>query len=333
MTSFFSKTLLIALVLSVAACSSTPVRRSVKETWNDSLTASKIRYKMMRDSEVSKSRMHVEVFRGQVTLTGRSMTDAEKVRAEALAKSVRRVIGVENYVHVVGGSDTAVAKAPVTGVPPVAVSPKAGVAPAPAIQEKTLVTEKIKVKVEEDDAIATLPTIRESTGRPAATVSAPVVASRKGADSKIVTSAAKNSKPVVGKAKKPETKPAAVVVRKAPSPVTTVKAPAPVVAPVDVPAVAQSAVKAASPAPVQSTVPAAKVVGQSKTGLPWDGEVYEDDATRVSAPAKSATAARTPVAATTPVSTPPPAVSPAPATGDDLAIEAAQELEKLRQKK
>lgn len=331
MTSFFSKTLLVALVLSVAACSSTPVRRSMKETWNDSLTASKIRYKMMRDSEVSKSRMHVEVFRGQVTLTGRSTTDAEKARAEALAKSVKRVTGVENYVHVVGGSNTAVAKAPVVGVPPVAVSPKAGVAPAPAIQEKTLVTEKIKVKVEEDDAIATLPTIREATGKPAATV--PVVASRKGIGPKVAAPAAKNSKLTAGKARKLEARPAAVAVRKAPPPVTTAKAPAPVAAPAAVPAVAQSAVKGPSPVPAQSTVPAAKVVGQSKTGLPWDGEVYEDDATRVSTSAKSATAARTPVAAPAPVSTPPPAVTPTPATGDDLAREAAQELEKLRQKK
>lgn len=337
MKKFIVKSTLVALALSVAACSSTPVRRSMKETWNDSLTASKIRYKMMRDSEVSKSHTHVEVFRGQVTLTGRSTTDAEKARAETLAKSVKRVTGVENYVHVVGGSDTAVAKASVSGASGVAVSAKAGTAPSSVIKEKTIVADKAKVS--EDDALATLPTIRESTGNPAAAPIAPVAASRKVAATKGVTPVAKTAKLAPGKSNKSETTAAAV--RKTPAPLATAKAPAPVISvksPVPMTAANESIPVISAPQMAKSATPdqspVSKVVGRSKTGLPWDGEVYEDDATRISSPAKAApaaTATRIPVAA--PASAPSPAVAPASTSGDDLAKEAAQELEKLRLKK
>jgi hypothetical protein len=107
MKKIITPSILLLAVLSIAACSATPVRRSVKETWSDTVTAQKLRYKLMRDKEVKKSRMHVEVFRGQVTLTGRAVSDVEKARAEQLAKSVRRVTGVENYIHVVGDGKAA----------------------------------------------------------------------------------------------------------------------------------------------------------------------------------------------------------------------------------
>ena len=66
-----------------------------------------------------------------------------------------------------------------------------------------------------------------------------------------------------------------------------------------------------------------RVVGKSKTGLPWDGEVYEDDASSVKS---SATPARTPAKTAAPPSAPrvqatAPAPVPTPTT-DDLAREA-----------
>lgn len=285
----FTKITMVVLALGIAACSATPVRRSFKESWKDTMTAEKVRYKLMRDKEVKKSRMHVEVFRGQVTLTGRAVTEAEKVRAETLAKSVKRVTGVENYVHVVGDGKPASAKAAGT-----------------VIEEKTIVVEKEKIRTSADDIPATVPTVRVGTGT-GQSVTTVVTPARKPAALKAATKSTKSAKPAAKETQ-------LATVKKVPDPATKAKIQAPV-----------------APAAIQSTVPATRVVGQSKTGLPWDGEVYEDDASRIEGPAKAATAARTPAAASPPA--PAPDLNTAPSSGDDLAKEAAQELEKLRQKK
>lgn len=342
MKKVFAKSILLLAVLSVAACSSTPVRRSFKESWNDTMTAEKIRYKLMKDKDVKKSRMHVQVFRGQVTLTGRAVSDAEKARAEQLVKSVKRVTSVENYVHVVGdGKSTPVvaqaAKSDVPLAPGVAGASTAKAAATKSgavIEEKTIIVEKEKVTISEDDmpAIATA-RVGTGSGQSAAAVTA---SARKSVEPKSV---AKTTKPAAK-----DTKLASV--KKAP---TATKPAVAATAPIKkVPAVKDSAVAAVKEAPAVVTVPslpkdaavpmssapATKVVGKSKTGLPWDGEVYEDDASSmkstatasripeksVVAPAKSVAPQSTPVSAPLPKS-------------DDLAAEAAQELEKLRQKR
>jgi hypothetical protein len=317
MKKIITQSILLLAILSVAACSSTPVRRSFKESWNDTMTAEKIRYKLMKDKEVKKSRTHVEVFRGQVTLTGRAMSDTEKARAEQLVKSVKRVTAVENYIRVVGDGKTApvVAKA---GKPEV-------------IEEKTIIIEKEKIKISEDDIPAvTTARVGTGSGQTAAAVATPV---RKSVEPKV---ASKTAKPAVK-----DTKLASV--KKAPTApiqkVTTVKDSA-------VAAVKEAPVVRAAPLPKEaavpmSTPPATKVVGKSKTGLPWDGEVYEDDASSVKS---AATASRIPEksasVATTAKPAAPQAIAPQPAPvsaplpkSDDLAAEAAQELEKLRQKR
>ncbi len=319
MKKILTKTTLIAVALAFAACSATPVRRSMKEGWNDTLTAEKIRYKLMRNDQVKKSHMHVEVFRGQVTLTGRALTDAEKNRAEAVAKSVKKVTGVENFIHVVGPTTAPVAS--------VAQAGKAAV-PGSTIQEKIIVTEKIKIT--EDELPATIPTIREGTGT-GKTVAQRAATSQltKPAkpDAKLATvqkSAA--AKKAVAKAPIKKTAPAATaVVKKAAVPVASAAAPS-------TPSTNMTVMSSKKEmVPMNSS---SKVVGQAKTGLPWDGEVYEDDASSV-----KSKAAATPVATRTPVPTKAvapqvQAAAPAAVTGsDDLAKEAAQELEKLRQKK
>lgn len=271
MKKIITKITLVALVLSVTACSSTPVRRSFKESWNDTMTASKVRYKLMKDKEVHKGRMHVEVYRGQVTLTGRALSDAERARAETLAKSVKKVTGVDNYVHVIDTSSVPAAVA-------VAKTPSKG-----GIKEKVIAKEEIKEEIIVTESVpAIVPTIRESTGQPAR-----VAADRKLADVK--KTAAKPAAVAAVKAKHDDDKPAAV--RTAP----------------------------AEPS---------RVVGKATTGLPWDGEIYEDDASKVTpSPApKAVTATRTPVITV-------PSQSPSVQPTDDLAREAAQELEKLRSKR
>lgn len=309
MKKFLAKSILLATIVTLAACSATPVRRSFKESWNDTMTAEKIRYKLMKDKEVKKSRMHVEVFRGQVTLTGRAVSEAEKARAEQVVKSVKRVTGVENYIHVVGDGKAA---APVVAK---AVKPEVPLAPVKSgavIEEKVIVTEKIKIS---EDDVPAVTTARIGTGS-GQSATAVTTAARKSAEPKVATKAAKPA------AK--ETKLASV--KKTPAPVKK----APTVKDAAVAAVKETPVVTAAPLPKE-----AKVVGNSKTGLPWDGEVYEDDASSVK---PSATASRMPektVVAPTKAAAPQ-SVAPAPAatpTTDDLAKEAAQELEKLRSKK
>lgn len=319
MKKFLAKSILLATIVTLAACSATPVRRSFKESWNDTMTAEKIRYKLMKDKEVKKSRMHVEVFRGQVTLTGRAVSEAEKARAEQVVKSVKRVTGVENYIHVVGDGKAA---APVVAK---VVKPEVPLAPVKSgavIEEKVIVTEKIKIS---EDDVPAVTTARIGTGS-GQSATAVTTAARKSAEPKVATKAAKPA------AK--ETKLASV--KKTPAPVKK----APTVKDAAVAAVKETPVVTAAPLPKEaavpmSTAPASKVVGNSKTGLPWDGEVYEDDASSVK---PSATASRMPektVVAPTKAAAPQ-SVAPAPAatpTTDDLAKEAAQELEKLRSKK
>ena len=311
MTKALAKTLLIAVALSLAACSATPVRRSFKESWNDSMTASKIRYKLMRDADVKKSRMHVQVFRGQVTLTGRAISDTEKARAEQLSKSVKRVTAVENYVHVVGGGQAATA---------VARAPKAGSAATEGtttiIEEKIIVTDNVKDSTDFAPAApARVPTIREATGSPAAR---PAVAGRTATVSKSEPKVANKA----GKIAK-EDKDAKLADVRQPTPAA--KAPA---------AKSPASSPVISEAPLPASTPAAKVVGQSKTGLPWDGEVYEDDASSV----KSSVAGRSPAPAAASANTPAKpdtstASTSSPQPTDDLAREAAEELEKLRSKR
>lgn len=296
--------MLLGMVFVMAACSATPVRRSVKETWNDTRTATKIRYKLMRDDEVRKSHMHVEVFRGTVTLTGRAMTDAEKARAEAVAKSVKRVTGVENYVHVVGNDDTkaAPAVAKIQETDKIKIVTPAG---KEVIEEKTLQEVPLASVASATPQTASVATIRVATGQPAPkVVFAPRAVEPKLAKKSVAKAAtpARNDRPLAKVTPIPTA---------ATPPVTDTEAPL--------------AAKAA--AVPMSTAPSSTVVGRSKTGLPWDGEVYEDDASRV-----------TPVASRSPIKTPtvpapaPVASAPVP-TGDDIAKEASAELEKLRQKK
>lgn len=289
------KLTILALVASLAACSATPVRRSLKEGSRDAMTASKVRYKLMRDKEVQKTNMHVEVFRGVVTLTGRAMTDAEKQRAETVAKSVKNVTGVENFVHVVG-NDATPAK------PAVAKNTsKKGTVSETIIEEIVVVPAATAPKVA---------TYTVSTGSKTAPVKADTAVAKVPAKSTAKNATAKETK----LAKTPAKSAKETVARKV----------APVIS---VPSVGETPVSTPK-----------TVVGKSSTGLPWDGEVYADDASAMSSiktPAKvpvTATTSRSPVkeiAATNAVVAP--KVS-APPAGDDLAQEAARELERLRQK-
>jgi len=89
------------LIMSVVACSATPTRRAFKEGWRDSNITSKVKWKMGRDELVKAHNIDVDTWRGVVTLTGRATSAEEKTQAEIIAKNVKNVSGVKNYIEVV----------------------------------------------------------------------------------------------------------------------------------------------------------------------------------------------------------------------------------------
>lgn len=98
-----------AAVTALVSCSSTPTRRSFKEYWKDQLVGTKVRYKLIKDKDVKFSHMKVQMWKGIATITGRALSQYEKDKAERLAVQTKGVIGVKNYLDVVGGFGETVA--------------------------------------------------------------------------------------------------------------------------------------------------------------------------------------------------------------------------------
>ncbi len=101
---------LFCVVLTIFACAPTTTRRSFSEGWRDSFISSKVKWEMGRDKIVQAGNMHVETWRGVVTITGRAVNDEEKAKAEEIAHNVKNVKEVKNYVDVVGIGKIEVAK-------------------------------------------------------------------------------------------------------------------------------------------------------------------------------------------------------------------------------
>ncbi len=94
---------LVVVMVSIAACSATPTRRSFNETWRDSTITSQIKWKFIDDKLVKERNIRIEAWRGVVTMTGRVTSIDAKARAEELARSVENIQEVRNYIDVVEG--------------------------------------------------------------------------------------------------------------------------------------------------------------------------------------------------------------------------------------
>ena len=68
------------------------------QTMDDSAITAKVKGKMMADKNIDASKIHVETQDGQVMLSGRVETGAEKARAVEIARSVDGVKQVENDI-------------------------------------------------------------------------------------------------------------------------------------------------------------------------------------------------------------------------------------------
>lgn len=92
-------TVCAVLLLSLAACQ-TPAGRTGDEVVHDATITTKVKAKLLDDSFLRGVAISVETFEGDVTLTGAVDTDAQKVRAEELAKSVNGVKKVNNHIKI-----------------------------------------------------------------------------------------------------------------------------------------------------------------------------------------------------------------------------------------
>ncbi len=99
-----SLSLLALLVMSVSGCAGTDTRSSTGEHIDDSAITGKIKAAFLTDDLVRVLDVKVETFKGNVQLSGFVDNEAQKNRAEQIAKSTPGVISVTNNITVKGNS-------------------------------------------------------------------------------------------------------------------------------------------------------------------------------------------------------------------------------------
>ena len=82
-------------------------KRSVGEYTDDKLMVSKVKTALMKDETADADEINVEVYKGVVQLNGFVDSDKEKAQAEAVAKGVSGVKGVENNLKIKQAAQTA----------------------------------------------------------------------------------------------------------------------------------------------------------------------------------------------------------------------------------
>lgn len=100
MLTIISRTSLLALLLCLGACASTPHSESTGEFFDNSVITAKIKSKLFDDPLTGVFRIKVNSFKGVVELSGFVNSKREKHRAEVIAYSVAGVKKVENALLV-----------------------------------------------------------------------------------------------------------------------------------------------------------------------------------------------------------------------------------------
>lgn len=95
-----TRSILLVLLLSLAACASTPQNESTGEFFDSSVITAKIKSKLVEDPVTSVFRINVSTFKGVVQLSGFVHTSDEKSRAEVIAYTVEGVKKVDNALLV-----------------------------------------------------------------------------------------------------------------------------------------------------------------------------------------------------------------------------------------
>jgi osmotically-inducible protein OsmY len=93
-------TLLALATASFTGCAVTDGQSTVGQYSDDTAITAQVKTKMAEDPAVSASRISVETLNGTVQLSGFATSQAEKDKAEAMARSVKHVKQVRNSIVV-----------------------------------------------------------------------------------------------------------------------------------------------------------------------------------------------------------------------------------------
>jgi osmotically-inducible protein OsmY len=92
--------LLVLGVLAQAGCAVTSGRSSAGQYVDDTAITARVKSRFADDPQVAATRIGVETFKGTVQLSGYAVSEAERLRAVQLARSVPDVRDVRNDVLV-----------------------------------------------------------------------------------------------------------------------------------------------------------------------------------------------------------------------------------------
>lgn len=92
----------LTLAAALAGCGGGPTKQSTGERLDDSVLTAKVKTALLKDDDVRGTSVNVESFKGAVQLSGFVRTEAERVRAGELARSVAGVDEVRNDLQVRG---------------------------------------------------------------------------------------------------------------------------------------------------------------------------------------------------------------------------------------
>lgn len=92
--------LLGSIVLAATGCSVARNQQSVGSYVDDSAITTAVKAKMAEDKTVSATAISVETLKGTVQLSGFAKSQAEKDRAEAIARTTKDVKAVRNSIVV-----------------------------------------------------------------------------------------------------------------------------------------------------------------------------------------------------------------------------------------
>lgn len=90
----------IMLVMLVVGQGGTPAHSARAEQVDDGAISAKVRRALLKEVGINSMRVGVETAGGQVVLTGRVRNEADRIKAEAVARSVDGVTAVDNKLDV-----------------------------------------------------------------------------------------------------------------------------------------------------------------------------------------------------------------------------------------
>jgi hypothetical protein len=111
----------LCLILSLAACDVVNGRQTAGEYWDDASISTRVKSDLMRTKTMNPlTQIHVETFKGHVTLSGQAASRKAADKALSIARAVPTVTGVTDAMTVRGEAAPAIstgAPQPITDTP------------------------------------------------------------------------------------------------------------------------------------------------------------------------------------------------------------------------